>query len=140
MLVEDYDVRIAGSAGDENLPVSNGQIRVYHDFGYDGALFAGYDLGGARIEAEVSYKKAQINDGRFAVPVPGDPLVGGPPDDAATGSTSALAFMVNDMLDIGDADGLPGFIVGGIGYATVQANTWRRFQERKSVVQGERVS
>src|SRR3546814_8996832 len=67
MLVEDYDVRIAGSAGDENLPGSNGQIRVYHDFGYDGALFAGYDLGGARIEAEVSYKKAQIRIGKAHV-------------------------------------------------------------------------
>src|SRR3546814_17174303 len=97
------------------------------DFGYDGALFACYVLGGARSEAEVSYKKAQINDGRFAVPVPGDPLVGGPPDDDATGSTSALAFMVNGMLDIGDDEGLQGFIGGGIGYAKIKAKKWPRF-------------
>src|SRR3546814_13912844 len=35
--------------------------------------------------------------------------------------------MVNGMLDIGDDDGLQGFIGGGIGYAKIKANNWRRF-------------
>src|SRR3546814_18651409 len=40
VLVEDYDVRIAGSAGNEILPGSDGQNRVNPDFGITGSLSA----------------------------------------------------------------------------------------------------
>lgn len=31
-----------------------------HDYGYDGGLFVGYDMGSFRLESEVAYKKADI--------------------------------------------------------------------------------
>ena len=38
------------------------QIAINHDYGFDGALFVGYDLGAFRLEAEVAYKRADVDD------------------------------------------------------------------------------
>jgi hypothetical protein len=42
------------------IPSGNGtsQVALNHDYGFDAAVFVGYDLGAFRIEAEVAYKRA----------------------------------------------------------------------------------
>jgi OOP family OmpA-OmpF porin len=51
----------------------NAQVVVDHDYGYDGALFVGYDLGTFRIEAEVAYKRARVDDIEASIQLPGEP-------------------------------------------------------------------
>src|SRR5690606_9020750 len=55
MIVEDigFDFGRGGA-----IPGGSAQIEIDHEYGYDGALFVGYDLGSFRIEAEVAYKRA----------------------------------------------------------------------------------
>src|SRR6185436_21129816 len=50
---------------------SNSQIVLNHDYGFDGALFVGYDLGAFRLEAEVAYKRASVDDIEFTNRLPG---------------------------------------------------------------------
>src|SRR5215213_8309310 len=38
------------------------QYGLNHEYGYDAALFVGYDLGAFRNEAEVAYKRARVDD------------------------------------------------------------------------------
>src|SRR5688572_32892432 len=106
MIVEDTDVDV-GAVEDA--------ISIDHDYGIDGALFVGYDLGAFRLEAEVAYKEADIESFSNSVFLPVgpvvNPLVGYPIGTyEAGGSTSALSFMVNGMLDFGDDDGIGGFV------------------------------
>src|SRR5436853_7125525 len=86
------------------VPSSNtSQIVLNHDYGFDGAMFVGYDLGAFRIEAEVAYKRANVSDIEASVCVPGHPgscaTTGGAArpglHPAGGGRTSALSFMVN---------------------------------------------
>src|ERR1700712_4392247 len=51
MIVEDTDV---------DLGTRNNAFTLNHEYGYDGGLFVGYDLGAFRIEGEVAYKKADL--------------------------------------------------------------------------------
>lgn len=117
MIVEDTDVDIGA--------VDNA-LRLSHDYGYDGGLFVGYDLGGFRIEAEAAYKKADLDSYNTTIRLP---LEG--PNFAtsrnAGGNTSVLSFMINGMLDFGDDDGISGFVGGGVGMARVKANNYRNF-------------
>ena len=113
----------------------NAQIALNHDYGYDAALFVGYDLGAFRIEAEVAYKRARVDDIETSVRLPGAPGTGVPVGGAITpdiypaggGRTSALSFMINGMLDFGDDDGVSGFVGGGVGVARVDYNNVRAF-------------
>src|SRR6185436_6954064 len=106
---------------------SSAQLVTNHDYGYDGALFVGYDLGAFRLEAEVSYKRADVDDIEYSTAVPG---LGNPVGSAVTptitpaggGRTSALSFMVNGMLDFGDDDGISGFVGAGVGVARIDYN------------------
>ena len=61
MIVEDVDVDIGAT---------NDALKIDHDYGYDGALFTGYDLGGFRIEAEVGYKKAHLDSVSSTISLP----------------------------------------------------------------------
>src|SRR3954469_17673281 len=122
----------------------NPQIVLNHDYGYDGALFVGYDLGAFRIEAEVAYKRANVSDIEYSVRLPGfatlTPVgtLGGPfgPNiiPAGGGRTSALSFMVNGMLDFGDDDGISGFVGGGVGVARIDYNNVRAFSNQAAAI------
>src|SRR5688500_3170579 len=78
------------------------QVVINHDYGFDGALFVGYDLGSFRVEAEVAYKRARVDDIEASIQLPGCPTPTGPvclPGTAiqpdvypAAGRTSALSF------------------------------------------------
>lgn len=118
MIVEDTDFDFgAGST-----------VELDHEYGYDGALFVGYDLGAFRLEAEVAYKSARIDeiDSTFAIPAPPAGTVPAGLHPAA-GSASALGFMINGMLDFGDDDGISGFVGGGVGVARVDYSNIRLF-------------
>ena len=52
MIVEDTDVDVNGNED---------ALSLNHEYGFDGALFVGYDLGAFRLEAEAAYKKADLD-------------------------------------------------------------------------------
>jgi OOP family OmpA-OmpF porin len=118
MIVEDVEVDIG--------TIDNALI-LSHEYGYDGGLFVGYDLGGFRLEAEVAYKKADIESINTLVRLPGEGANFPSQRPFGGGSTSALSFMINGMLDFGDDDGISGFVGGGVGMARVKFNNQRVF-------------
>jgi outer membrane protein OmpA-like peptidoglycan-associated protein/opacity protein-like surface antigen len=127
MIVEDVDIDV-GTTEDA--------ITLHHDYGYDGALFVGYDLGGFRLEAEVAYKRARLDEIDTRINLPGDigtPGIGAPIPLVrldAGGNTTALSFMINGLLDFGGEDGVSGFFGGGVGIARVNFNDQRIFVDQ----------
>jgi opacity protein-like surface antigen len=95
--------------------------------GYDVDLIGGYDFGMFRVEGEVAYKHAKINDIEFDEPflfaINGaldiDPALTNE-DINVGGKASVLSGMVNAMLDFGDDAGWSGFVGGGAGIARVK--------------------
>ena len=125
MIIEDIHFNIlAGTA------TTNDAAQVDHDYGYDVGGNVGYDFGVFRIEAEVGYRSANVDNYRSAVRtgayLPNGTLAFAVPGnfDYAGGRTSALSFMVNGMLDFGDDDGIQGFVGGGVGVARVKASRY----------------
>jgi OmpA-OmpF porin, OOP family len=92
------------------------------DTGYDLGGLVGYDFGGFRLEAEVSYREADTESVNSSGPVipsgSGSALQAGGVYDTG-GDANALSFMVNGLLDFGDDDGIQGFVGGGVGVARV---------------------
>lgn len=109
MIVEDTTFDI-GATGD--------RLIVEADKGYDVGGFVGYDFGAFRLEAEASYRDANLE----SVTV-GSTGLGVGPNVAraglypAGGSVNVLSFMLNGMFDFGPDDGLQGFVGGGVGVA-----------------------
>jgi OmpA-OmpF porin, OOP family len=124
MLVEDLDLDIGAT------PI---EATANTDTGYDFGAVVGHDFGGFRLEAEVSYREADLTSVAGAtrfLPIASNPLSTVAGTYAAAGDANALSFMVNGMLDFGDDDGLQGFVGGGAGVArvdvhnVVSAPTW----------------
>jgi OmpA-OmpF porin, OOP family len=109
---------------DTSIKLANGTTAVTSGFdtGADADAIIGYDFGGFRLEAEVGYKKANINDHNLALGLTPIAVAGQYNDDRAFGDASALSFMLNGLLDFGDDDGINGFVGGGIGVARIKAN------------------
>jgi OOP family OmpA-OmpF porin len=61
MMVNDTDIDI-GTVDDA--------VTVEHEFGFDGRLFVGYDLGGFRLEGEVAYKQADLESYQTQIRLP----------------------------------------------------------------------
>jgi OOP family OmpA-OmpF porin len=120
MIVEDTDFDLSNGSSS----VDNG-ITLNHEYGYDGGLFVGYDLGAFRIEAEVAYKKASLEEFENTVVLPSSAGYHPIGSHEGAGSTSALSFMLNGMLDFGDDDGLSGFAGVGAGTARINFNEHR---------------
>ena len=118
MIVEDidYDIGALNNAGS-----------VDHDYGYDVDAVMGYDFGGFRLETEVGYRKATVDGYSSTTTTPfftgaGAVRTAGAGNyDYAGGSSSALSFMLNGLLDFGPDDGIQGFVGGGVGVARVKA-------------------
>ncbi len=129
MIVEDVSFDV-GAAEDA--------IIVDHEYGYDGAGFVGYDLGAFRLEAEVAYKRARIDELETSIALPGARSPGStiPQSffNAGGGNTTALSFMVNGLLDFGDDDGISGFLGGGVGMARVNFNNQRQFANQGAFI------
>ena len=112
MWVEDMDVDY--DDGVLSLPDA---VTVSHKSGYDVDLIAGYDFGMLRLEGELGYKRASVNQLRI------DPRISGagPGDNFdADGHGRAMSAMVNLLLDFGDDDGLSGYAGAGVGLASVK--------------------
>ena len=115
MIVEDIDYDIG---------TSNNAGSVDHHYGYDVDGNIGYDFGAFRLETEVGYRRAAVDGYRSTLATRtglGANTVNGGSFDYAGGSTSALSFMVNGLLDFGEDDGVQGFVGGGVGVARVKA-------------------
>jgi OmpA-OmpF porin, OOP family len=125
MLVEDLNLNIGAA------PI---EVEADTDTGYDFGGVVGHDFGGFRLEAEVSYREADITNTSGATPWlprasnPANVFAAG--SYASAGDANALSFMLNGMFDFGDDDGLQGFVGGGVGVArvdvhnVVSAPTW----------------
>jgi OOP family OmpA-OmpF porin len=95
-------------------------VTVDTKIGYDAGLLAGYDFGMFRLEAEVAYKRASVDEIQLTAPIAPSA------EDAfldADGRATALSVMGNAMLDFGDDDGVSGFIGGGVGMARVKVSS-----------------
>jgi len=125
MIVEDIHFDITNGA-----TKTNDAAQVDHEYGYDVGGNVGYDFGMFRIEAEVSYKGANVDKWRSTLRTPAFTAAGAsftaPPAtyDYVGGKTTALSFMLNGMLDFGDDDGIQGFVGGGVGVARVKAEKY----------------
>jgi len=119
MLVEDVDFDIGTTPRAASAD---------HEAGWDADATIGYDFGPFRAEAEVGYRKANINGYTSSLTTPaingaGATFAAAPGTyNYAAGTSSALSFMVNGMLDFGDDDTLSGFVGGGVGVARVDTN------------------
>jgi len=113
MIVEDISLDISGTKD---------AVTVDHDYGYDFGGLIGYDFGAFRLEAEASYRRADAES--MIAGTPG--ITQGPSGTLATGtfpingSSQALAFMVNGLLDFGPDDGIQGFLGAGAGISRVK--------------------
>ncbi|MBD59619.1 MAG: flagellar motor protein MotB, partial [Citromicrobium sp.] len=110
MLVEDIDFTVNGIEDD---------LTADYDHGFDFGGLVGYDFGPVRLEAEGSYREADINE--LIVGTQGFPVtaVGVAPAGTypAAGFANSLSFMVNALADFGEDDGLQAFVGGGAGVA-----------------------
>ncbi len=89
MIVEDIDFDFGLTP---TIPSGgSSQIALNHDYGFDGALFVGYDLGAFRIEAEVAYKRAGVDDIETVDPPPGQSGRAGPRRRASRPTSSRPA-------------------------------------------------
>lgn len=99
-------------------------VRVHHGLGYDAGIYVGYDFGAFRLEAEASQRRANLDSYSTAIRLPTDPPVF-PTQGVARGNSSALSFMANAMVDIGNDKGVSGFVGAGAGMARIEANNYR---------------
>src|SRR3546814_743375 len=118
MIVEDIEFDV-GEASKATVVDSN--------YGYDVDGTVGYDFGAFRVETEVGYRRATVDGISSTVATPiyangGLANLAAGNYDFAGGSTSALSFMLNGLLDFGDDDGVQGFVGGGVGVDRVKAN------------------
>lgn len=122
----------AMKANDTSIDVNGVEDAVVVDYdfkfpkraGWDGSLFAGYDFGGFRLEAEASRKKARFDEVRTAVAFPGGAVPG---TYDAGGHAKVSNYMLNGMLDLGSDEGTSAFVGAGIGLAKVGLNNFRVF-------------
>ena len=116
MIVEDMDFDILDANGDSVDTAS-----ADFDAGYDFGGVVGYDFGWLRLEADASYRAADLNTLQAGTTGlvgngPGAPFATGQ-QFAADGEVNVLSFMVNALADFGEDDGLQGFVGGGAGVA-----------------------
>jgi outer membrane protein OmpA-like peptidoglycan-associated protein len=111
MIVEDIDF---------DLPGAPNAVSADHTNGYDFGGLVGYDFGMFRLEAEASYRNADVDQLKIgAAGIPGRNAATIRTNDTrnANGDSSVLSFMVNALADFGPDDGLQGFVGGGVGVA-----------------------
>ena len=92
-------------------------VRIDSETGYDLGLVGGYDFGLFRVEGELAYKRASIEDLRISG-LPVDNV-----EDAfidADGRHTALSAMANVIVDLGDENDWNGFLGAGVGLARVK--------------------
>ena len=116
MVLEDSNIDLV-DLSDESISIDDFAI-LKSKPGFDVDLTAGYDFGMIRVEGEIGYKHAGLDEVelRNAIPVTG--AFGANFD--ADGNSRSLSFMVNALLDVGDEDSWSGYVGPGIGIADVR--------------------
>ncbi|MBA4772086.1 MAG: porin family protein, partial [Sphingomonas sp.] len=114
-----------------DIGTQRGAARVSHEYGYDVSGNIGYDFGVFRVETEVAYKRSSVRNytanANSTPAFQANGTLGSLPAGLYTGvrgSTRALSFMVNGLIDFGDEDKVQGFVGGGVGIARVQASQY----------------
>src|SRR3954454_13581225 len=111
MVVEDTELDVHEASG--TIPIG---VLVNHKVGFDVDALAGYDLGVVRLEAELAYKHASLDDAKV------DPALSGSPTGLffdTSGHVNVLTIMANALLDFGDENGWAGYVGPGVGLAKV---------------------
>ena len=103
----------------DDLFVDNG-VEIGHKVGFDIDLVGGYDFGAFRLEAELGYKHASVDEIGFDDQLQLEQL-GGFFD--ADGSVKSVSGMINALVDFGGDDGWSGYLGGGVGLASVKYNS-----------------
>lgn len=130
MIVEDSDTTFTPGLG----AGTTGTINIGFEEGFDGGGFVGYDFGAFRVEAEVAYKQADVEDLiTNGLTVPGTSGTTGI-WEFGNGEVSILSGMVNAMVDFGDEDGLSGFVGGGVGIARVDVGNVSAFTNTGAII------
>ncbi len=105
MLVEDTDF---------DVDDFQDAVTIDHKKGFDVDVLGGYDFGLFRVEGELGYKRASVDEIIISS------NLGGDGDIESDGSVRVLSAMANALLDFGDDDGWAGFVGGGVGIANVR--------------------
>ena len=115
MVIEDagFDLRNAN-----NATVAKDLMVLDFKPGWDVDAVAGYDFGMVRLEGEIGYKRASLDEVELR-DIPDTGLGFGSHLDAS-GHARSLSFMINGMLDLGDEDSWSGYVGPGIGIADVR--------------------
>ena len=103
----------------------NNAIGVDYKTGVDLDLIAGYDFGMFRLEGELGWKRAGLDDleidDDFAEAVAGDVGLDAAFDDIdLDGHVTVLSGMINGLFDFGNEDGVSFYAGGGLGRARVK--------------------
>ena len=115
MLVEDTELDYEGPTTAGPLFIDEA-ITIDHKMGFDVDVIGGYDFGGFRVEGEVAYKRAGLDELSIDPRITGA-SINGPFD--LDGDVSVISGMFNFLLDFGDDDGWSGYVGPGIGLARV---------------------
>ncbi len=127
MWAKDFDVDVDGEFLFDNGETIteedfSDEISLDHKTGIDLDMIAGYDFGMFRLEGELGWKKANLDEGESeALDDLDDEGFLVDDDFDLDGSTKALSFMVNGLLDFGDEDGLSFYGGLGVGRARVKS-------------------
>ena len=111
MVVEDTDLDYT----DANRAIAVG-FKMEHHVGFDVDAVGGYDLGVVRLEAELAYKHAGLQDTKI------DPALSAPATGLffdTSGHVNVLTVMANGLFDFGDENGWAGYVGAGFGLAQV---------------------
>src|SRR4051812_5522054 len=112
MVVEDTQLDYT----DANRAIPVGFL-MNHKVGFDVDALAGYDLGMIRLEGELAYKHASLDDTKV------DPALSAPSPDLffdTSGHVNVTTAMINALLDFGDENGWAGYVGAGGGYGHVK--------------------
>jgi OOP family OmpA-OmpF porin len=115
MIVEDIEFDIGAA---DNAVVTDNHT------GYDFGGIVGYDFGALRLEAEASYRGADLQSlSSTGVFLPaGNTTAAAAGTYFADGDATVLSFMLNGLFDFGPDDGLQGFVGGGAGVARTKVD------------------
>ena len=115
MIAEDTEFDFTGDDGVVVTEIDNA-FDVDHKLGIDVDLVGGYDFGPFRVEAELGWKRAGLDE----VQVQGGPLGTLTGTYDIDGKARVWSAMVNGLLDFGDDDGWSGYVGAGVGVASVK--------------------
>lgn len=118
MIVEDFTSDVTSTRAGTTNPFVEG-YKVNFKPGFDVDAIAGYDFGIFRVEGELGYKRANVDDVILTTALASNL---GTTNDTFDFSdrVTVLSLMANGLLDFGDDDGWAGYVGGGIGRARVR--------------------